>query len=63
MSEKIFEHRGISAAPYRERMRPTIISASAARGGPLGGRLLAMMIAAIVLVVVGSALLDFLYRY
>jgi hypothetical protein len=42
-------------------LHPQVISANAARGGPLGGRLLIMMVAAVILCAAASAIIDFLF--
>jgi hypothetical protein len=60
MADKTFDH-DVAPPPYGDAPRPQVISAKAARGGPLGGRLLAMMVAAIVLCAVASAVIEFLY--
>jgi hypothetical protein len=54
MSEKIFDH--VVTATH-----PRVISAEAARGGPLGGRLLAMLVAAVLLCAIASAVIEFLF--
>jgi hypothetical protein len=59
MSTKIFDHPIIHRS--EDGRHPRIISPDAARGGPLGGRLLAMMIAAIILVIVASAIINYFY--
>jgi hypothetical protein len=59
MADKIFDHK-ITSPPRKDALHPRVISPEAARGGPLGGRLLAMMVAAIILVVVASAIINFL---
>jgi len=60
MADKIFDH---NATPQSrsDALHPRVVSANAARGGPLGGRLLAMMVAAIVLCVMASAVIALLY--
>jgi hypothetical protein len=60
MADKMFG-QDVPPRSYSEGLHPQIISANAARGGPLGGRLLAMMIGAILLCVVASAAIEFLY--
>jgi hypothetical protein len=54
MADKIFDQ--VVITPH-----PRVISAEAARGGPLGGRLLVMMVAAVILCAIASAVIEFIY--
>jgi hypothetical protein len=54
MADKIFDH--VVTAQH-----PRVISAEAARGGPLGGRLLVMMVAAVILCAIASGVAEFIY--
>jgi hypothetical protein len=54
MADKIFDHAVTTT-------HPRVISAEAARGGPLGGRLLAMMVAAVLLCAIASVAIEILY--
>jgi hypothetical protein len=60
MADKILDWDTTPRSPS-DTTRPQVISADAARGGPLGGRLLAMMVAAIGLCIIASAAIEFLY--
>jgi hypothetical protein len=59
MEDKIFDHVG-NPRSY-SASHPQIISADAARGGPLCGRLLVMMIGAVLLCAVASAVIGLIY--
>jgi hypothetical protein len=60
MAEKILSEDVVPRS-CGDPLHPQVISANAARGGPLGGRLLVMMVAAIILCAAASAIIELLY--